>query len=160
MKGLVGLIVAVLGIFLAAVLQQALAPHLGFGPMKPDFFLVFLGVSCLFSNRRSGMLIGFFCGIVYGALAGVNLQHFAITRTVAGFVAAWTNDLSFQPSVLVAFLITASLTLFAQLMLMFLAAPGPIGPFLGDTIAGAVYNGVVAMPVYLLLKRFLDPPSL
>jgi len=36
---------------------------------------------------------------------------------------------------------------------------GAILPFLLATIGSAVYNGVLAMPLYALLKKVSDPPN-
>jgi hypothetical protein len=52
-----------------------------------------------------------------------------------------------------------AVTILAQLMLMFVAPPAQLMPFLRDTIGTAIFDGVIAMPFYLLLKRLLGAPS-
>lgn len=153
-----GLVVlSVLGIWLSAILQQSLAPYIAIGGVQPDFLLVLLGTASLFMNRGPASGFGFGCGFVEGAIAGVNLTHYGISRSIAGFVASWSRAIGFELNVLVAVVTAALTTLVAGLVYMFGAAPHGVGRFLGDTIGSAVYDGVLAIPVYLLLKRVVNP---
>ena len=93
-----------------------------------------------------------------GALAGANLTHYVISRCIAGFVASWSRRLRFEMTPITVAISVAAVTVVAQIALMFIAAPTGIFGFLGDTIGSAMYNGVIAIPVYALLKRVLNPP--
>ncbi len=158
MKQAKSILVTVICLWMAGGCQQSLAPHMAIYRAWPDFLLVNVACLSLFTTRAGGTLLGFAGGVIHGALAGVNLAAYAITRTLAGFMVGWLNSLEFDANVFVAFMATAGASLFAQLVLMFVAPPEAILPFLGATIASAMYNGVIAMPVYALLKRILDPP--
>jgi hypothetical protein len=157
MKGLKGGAVCAVTLFVAAVLQQALAYRLSLLGAEPNFMLVALAVLGMFANRTGGMTLGFADGLIVGALSGANLQHYVASRTVTGLMLGWTSNNELPRSTPAAGLVAAAATLFAQLILMFLAPPHSIGAFLADTIRGAVYNGVLAIPVYALLKKFLAP---
>lgn len=89
-------------------------------------------------------------------MAGANLAHYAVSRTVAGFAGASSRAIGFEINIAVVGVTAALMTLVAQTVFMFLAAPKGIAAFLGDTIGSAVYNGVLAIPTYLLLRRVLS----
>lgn len=160
MKGFKGFIVAAVGLYVAGALQQALSPRMSIFGVEPEFMLIFLSCACLFMRRSGGTVLGFFTGVVQGALVGVNLMHFVISRTVTGFLAGWSSDWGYQPNSFVAAFVTAVLTIFSQLLLMFLAPPAGIARYLADTMGTAVYNGVLAVPVYALLRRILVSPGI
>jgi rod shape-determining protein MreD len=139
--------------------QRAVSPYIAIGGVAPDFLLVVIGCLALFGTRRSGSIIGFLAGVIEGALAGANLAAYAVSRTIAGFVSGWFSALEFEAGAIVASFVVFAITLLSQLLLMFVAPPGQIGGFLLATIGSAVYNGVLAMPLYALLRRVLDPPA-
>ena len=124
-------------LYLAAVLQQAAAPRWSIFGATPD---------------------GFFFGLVQGCLPTANVTHYVVSRTLAGYGIAKANSLRLNPSLGLAFGTAAVATIVAQVIWMFIAAPPDIGGFLGDTIVSAMYNGVLAMPLYALLKRILGSP--
>jgi len=150
--------VAIVGPYIAAAFQQGLAPRFTFVGIVPDFLLVFVAVFALFSSRPAATANGFFAGLLEGALAGVNLTHYVLSRTLAGFFGGAASAFNFQPNMGVAALMAAALTAISQVLLFFLAPPSGIGRFLGDTIGAAMYNGVLAIPVYALLRRILVTP--
>ena len=157
MKGLKGGAICALTLLVAAVLQQSLAYRLSVFGARPDFMLIALAVLGMFTNRPGGIALGFFDGLIVGAVANANMQHYVASRTLTGLLLGWTSSVELPRSVPAAGLVAAAVTLFAQLTLMFLAPPHSIAAFLADTIRGAVYNGVLAIPVYALLKKFLAP---
>lgn len=148
---------AVFLIWVAGGLQQTLSPRIEFLTGQPDFLLVMLSSLGLFCNRRGGSVLGFAIGLIHGGLAGADLSAYTVTRTVVGFLLGWFNELELESNWVLAFLVTAGITVLAQLMLMFGVHRGPLTPFLTGTLISAVYNGVLAIPVYALLKRILGP---
>lgn len=159
MKGPQLALLAVFIIWIAGGCQQTLAPAIRFGSVGPDFIIISIGCLSLFSNRRAGTIIGFCGGLLQGALAGTHMAAYAISRAISGFVAGWFTTLEFESGVFVAFLVVAVSTVVAQLLLMFMAPPSQISAFILATIGSAVYNGVLAIPLYALLRRVVDPPS-
>jgi hypothetical protein len=157
MRSLKGGLTCALTLFIAAVLQQTLAERFSILGARPDFMLTALAVLGMFANRSGGMALGFFDGLLMGAVANANMQHYVASRTVTGLILGWTSNAEMPRSVPASGLIAAAVTVFAQLTLMFLAPPHSISTFLADTIRSAVYNGVLAIPVYALLKKFLAP---
>lgn len=147
----------VFGIWLAAILQISVAPRLALHGFHPDFLLVVLTPISLVTSRPSAAAAGFCCGLVQGALAGANLTHYAATRAIAGFAGSWSRAIGFELNIPFVAATAFLMTLLSQILWMFLAAPQGVATFLGDTIGAAVYNGLLAIPAYLLLKRILKP---
>lgn len=159
MRGPAYAFIAALILWMSGGCQRSVAPYVSIGGVAPDFLLIAIGCLALFGTRRSGAIVGFAAGVIEGALAGANLAAYAVSRTIAGFVSGWFSSLEFEASAVVASFVVFAITLFAQLLLMFVAPPGQIMSFLLATIGSAVYNGVLAMPLYALLRRVLDPPA-
>lgn len=152
-------IVAAVSIWIAAALQQTISYRISIGNARPDFFLIVLAPLALWTNRKGGTILGFCCGVVHGAIAGANLTAYAVSRAFGGFVVSWSRQIGFETNTFVVAINAFALTVFSQLVLMFLAAPAGVLSFLGDTIGSALYNGVLAIPVYLLLRRILNPTA-
>ena len=150
------MLVAGVLLWLGAALQGAIAPRMGIFIARPDFLLIFLSVMCLHCTTAGATVLGFFAGLMMGAPAGANLGAYIISRSVAGFVDGWIGVIGFQPNLFWAAVNTAIVTVVAQLLLMFLAPQQGITAFLAATIASAVYNGVLAIPTYALLRRILS----
>jgi rod shape-determining protein MreD len=150
---------AVFCLWVAAGCQQTVAPKVAIAGTTPDLMLVVVGCLALFGNRMSGAFLGFGAGVLQGALAGANLGAYAVSRTISGFLAGWFTALEFESNAAVAFFSVAIATLLGQLLLMFGAPPSQIPGFLLATIGAAMYNGVLAMPLFVLLKRVIDPVS-
>lgn len=124
-----------------------------------DLPLVLIMVASLGLPRAGTGLLGFLLGALHGALAGANLMGYAVSRSVAGFGASSLIGAGLQPSLATAAGLTAVGTLFSQLLFLFLCPPGSIPKFLGDTMGMAMYNGVLAVPIYALLRKVVSPPG-
>jgi len=146
-------------LWVGGVLQSGLALHCTIFGATPDFLLAILAPMCLLSSSSRAPAYGFAAGLIQGALSGANLTHYVVSRTIAAYAVARLGKTDLQFSVPLAGLASAGMTLFAHLLLMFTAPPQIIPSFIGDTIGTAVYNGVIAMPVYAFLRRFADPRS-
>ena len=157
MKGWKGLLIAAFCIWVAAALQESVAWKLAIFGARPEFLLVVLATLCMFTNRLGGTLLGFFTGFAFGAIAGANLTWYVVSRSIAGFLDGWSGGLGLQGNIPLAGLNAFFVTIFAELLLMFFIAPKGIASFVAATIGSAIYNGVLAMPMYMLLRRVLGP---
>jgi hypothetical protein len=160
MKALGGFLGIALGLWIAGGLQQALSGRMGIWSAHPDFFLVALASGALFASRAQAALLGFFCGLLHGALAGANLSHYVVSRTVAGFLGGWIRSTSLETNAWLAFGMGFLVTVASRLLFMFLAPPPQLLPFLQATILAAAYNGLLVLPVYLLFRKFAPPRGL
>jgi rod shape-determining protein MreD len=151
--------VALLCLWMAGGCQETIAPKLAILDAVPDFLLVTVACLGLLSARYASTLVGFFAGLIHGALAGANLTAYAISRTVSGFLVGWFNSFELEANVLVAFATTFVTTLVSQIIFMFITGPSAVMAYLLATIATAIYNGVIAVPIYFLLQRVIAPPQ-
>lgn len=158
MKGAKGWAIAVILLWLAGGCQQSIAYQLAIAGATPDYMLVVVVTFALFSDRRTGAFIGFGAGLIQGAVAGGHLATYTVTRTILGFLVGWLTGLEFEGNVAVAFVVTALSTCVAQIAFLLMSPRGAILPFLLATIGSAMYNGVLAMPLYALLKRVSGSP--
>ncbi len=149
--------VVALVLWICAVLQFGLARYLAVFGAEPDFLMVAVVTISLCLPRAPGAATGFVAGVIQGALVGASLAHYAISRIIAGFVSAWSRGLRFELTAAAVGLTAVSVTIFSGLIFLFTAAPPGIVGYMGDTIGTAMYNGVLAMPLYALLKRVLHP---
>jgi rod shape-determining protein MreD len=143
-------------LYIAAAAQQSLARWTILGG-RFDFMLVVLAVLCLFTNRRGGAILGFFDAWIYASIDGANMWQYVLTRTLGGFLISWVAEGGIEHSYFAAALSGFVAVPLCQMILLFLAPPPQIAAFLGDTIRTAVYNGVLAMPIYAAANRILGP---
>ena len=158
MKGVKGWVIAVLLIWVAGAFQLAVAFQISFAGVGPDFPLIVISTVGLFASRRNGSGLGFIGGAIHGAVAGGHMAAYTITRTLVGFLVGAFAGMEFEGNGSVAFIVTAAATVFTQISFLLLAPRGAILPSLLATIGSAMYNGVLAIPLYALLKRVLDSP--
>lgn len=145
-------------VWLAAGLQLIATRMAVFGAV-PDFVLVAVIVLSLFGTRSVDTGIGFVGGLFQGAMAGANLAGYVVSRTVTAFLVGWLGRAQLNASYWLAALVAVFGTMVAQILLLFVAPTPAIGSFLLATIGTAIYNGVLAMPVFALLRRVLDTPT-
>ena len=159
MKGAKGWIIAIILLWVAGSGQQSVAYQLALIGSSPDYILVVVVTFALFTNRRNGAAFGFLGGMVQGAISGGHMANYTVTRTILGFCVGWLTGLEFEGNMAVAFVVTAMATGVTQIAFLLFNPRGAILPFLLATIGSAVYNGVLAMPLYALLKKVSDPPN-
>ena len=147
------------GVWFLAALQESVAPRIAIGAGVPDFLIAFITVASLYCTPMGSAWLGFASGATFGALAGANLTGYAISRMFGGLAATGFNNLGFKPSPVMMMANAAATTTISQILLFFLAPPPDIGRFLAATIISAMYNGVLAMPLYALLNRIQPVPT-
>ncbi|MEQ1823954.1 MAG: rod shape-determining protein MreD [Fimbriimonadaceae bacterium] len=142
-------------VWLLGVLDFGVAPHMALLGVRPDFLLVGTIAFSQIFPRPGSAGIGFLCGLVRGAIVGANLTHYVLSRTLTGFIGSWFRSSQRGQSALQMFITVVIGTFFAHLVFLMTAAPSNVATFLTDTIIAAIYNGVIAMPMYVLLSKFL-----
>ena len=153
-----GWTIAILLLWIAGAFQQAVAFQISLGGVGPDFLLVVVVCAGLFASRRNGAILGFLAGVIHGAIAGGHIAAYVVTRTLVGFVVGWFTGMEFEGNMAVGFIVTAAATLATQLTFLLLNPRGAILASVLATIGSAMYNGVLAMPLYALLNKVLDSP--
>ena len=145
--------IAAVGLWLCAAMEGSLAHRLSIGGLRPDFLLIFTATYAVLLSRSGASALGCVAGFLQSAVLMTNLAHYAISRTVAGFLASWSRDLEYEPRPVVVGLIVIADSLIAQFLLVLMPPPREyVAPVL-DTIGSALYNGVLAMPLFALLNK-------
>lgn len=140
-------------LYLAAVAQVGLAPHLAVLGFAPDFLLIAMTCLALMLGGGAALTSGFFAGLLQGALSGANLSSYVISRTIASWPLAGlrSSEVHVGPGFAGAACFAA--TIGAQLLLMFIAPPPTLWGFVLSTLGAGVYNGLLAIPIYAILAR-------
>ncbi len=145
-------------LFVALIMQQALPDRISILGARPDFILIVTLSLALLTRSPASIVIGFWGGLLHGAMVGANLGQFVVTRMLTAYAASRLNDFDIEIGVVLGSIFIGIGTIAAQLVMMFLAPPRSLGGFLGDTIAMAMYNAVLAVPIYAILRRILREP--
>lgn len=146
-------VLAALLLLAAAVLQVTQVPRVSVLGAAPDI-LVVTGL-CLAARSRpaGGATAGFFSGLLVGSLSGATTTAYCVSRTLAGFgVSSLAGE---RPSTRAIVLLVVLASLFANLVLFFVAPKPDVLGSLGATILSAAYNGVVAWPVSIMVQKLL-----
>jgi cell shape-determining protein MreD len=142
-------------LWIVGAFQQTLAPKFALGEYQPDFILAFIAPSCLLLSPVAATLLGFFAGMLHGALAGANIAHYVISRTLVCFFLPFAQKLEIEMPPTLAGLLCACAVLTAKLLMIFLAPPTGIMPHLVHAVGDSLYTGVLSAFVYLFMQKVL-----
>lgn len=142
------------GVFvLGAALHTALGARWSIGPASPDFLLLFAVMLSLGQSGESAAVTGFLAGVFHSSAMSDKMLALTISRMFACLIAPRIFGL-FSGSNAAAIAVTAAgATLIAGIGFLFLGVRDNILGHLTDTIASAIYNGVIAIPVYGIYRR-------
>lgn len=155
MKQPIPALAAFLLILLAVLLDATLTARFSLLGGHPDVILIVIGSFGLISRPAAGAVMGFLSGLLYGGLAGVSMSHYILSLTLVGYLFGIGS--SWEPSGRSAAILVALGTIVFRLVLMFTSPQSEIGSLIQATIFSALYNGVLAWPVYALLRRMFRP---
>ncbi len=149
-------------LLIAACLQGAFADAMQIGGAKPDLLLATALTGALFCDANGAAALGFFAGLLLACLAAPPHGGFGsliVSRTLVAFGVGWLEERIFRDSALFALALVAAGTALAE-GLFFLFAPQSAllhwARALGST---TLYNAILAIPLYLLIRRLLGPHS-
>ncbi len=146
-------VVVVLLFWIAAAFSHSLSNKMGIGLVEPDFLLILAVVLSTLHDPRSGAFFGFVAGAIDGAIVGADMTAMTVTRTVAGFLSGYIGNLDFEVRPVYTALVAAGATILCHVLFAFSAPPPHVGVYARDTIFSALYNGVLAMPLYAAVQR-------
>lgn len=147
-------VAALFALWVAAVLDQGLAPRLALLGGSPQFLMLAACLVAMFAEPRAAILFAFGAGVVRGAIAGANLPHYVIAIEAATISMLFLRLVVSQEG-LPARSGTVGLSLLAgNIALLLVAPPLAMLPSAGATIGSALYGCVFALPFYALLRRF------
>lgn len=137
----------------AALLEAGLAGHLAVFGSRPSFLLV-LALSFGLSVRPgSAAVVACATGILTGGLSGASMAAFTVGRTIVCFFFGFLERVEINVSLPLGAALVAVGTCLDAGFTMLISPPADLGGFVRATIGSAVYNGVLAFPVYGLVRR-------
>ncbi len=155
MRQPIPIIAAMFALLIATVLQQGiLNRYLIFGS-QVELPLVVVMSFALISRPAAAGAFGLLSGILTGGLSGVTLTYYALSRVIGGYLLGTRTET--EPDYRMGAIWVAIGTLVSKIIMILLAPPPAVMPALGATILSAVYNGVVALPVFALIQRLFRP---
>lgn len=155
MKQPVPIITAILLLLFATVIQQGILNRYLILGAQVELTLVVVLSFALISRPAAGGALGLLSGILTGGLSGASLTYYALSRVVGGYFLGTRSDS--EPDYRAGAAWIAVGTLICRLIMILLAPPPAVLPALGATILTAVYNGVVALPVFAVVQRLFRP---
>ncbi len=142
-------------LWLAAILQGRVAHEVSIRGAQPDLPLVVLSGSAILVGSMRGSLLGFWAGLLAAVSLPAAYGSVFAGRIVAGALAGSLGSSLIRSNLLVPPLVTLAANLLAEIVSA-LIAPGPAlhhsRRWLVQTGGEVLYNTVLALPVYLLLR--------
>ncbi|MBX3112455.1 MAG: hypothetical protein KF857_10640 [Fimbriimonadaceae bacterium] len=140
-------------LFVAAVLEAGLARHLAIYDARPSFLLV-LALSYGLSVRPGrAAVVACVSGVLTGGLSGASMAAFTVGRTLVCFFLGFLERVEIKVALPLGAALVAVGTCVDAGFTMLISPPSDIGGFMRATIGSAVYNGVLAFPIYGLVRR-------
>lgn len=92
-------------------------------------------------------------GVLQGGLSGASLTAFTLGRTVVSFFFGFLERVEINVNLPLGAGLVALATGLDGALTALISPPSDLGGFVRATIGSALYNGVLALPVYGLVRR-------
>lgn len=147
-------------LFVAAILQVAVAPNIAMGGAVPNFMLLVVVTLALTQGPTAGASAGFAAGLVFDLLSVGPVGPAALVMTVIGYLAGSLSANMFAEGWRLPTTVVLVASISAELaygaVLAVLGAGEPFwSTFVAVMLPTAVYNGVLALLAYPFLARLL-----
>ena len=143
----------------AFVFHAAYDGRLAFGSAQPSLSLTVLLTSALFVNAETGAWLGFLAGVLEASYSPRFVGSYIVTRTLAGFLVGMLEERIFRDSVFVAIATVFIGTIGVDTVFFAFAPQRQALIWFKLSILQAVYNAVLAIFVYAILKRWVVHPT-
>ncbi len=159
------LIVSLLALLFAAVFQTALANEMGVFGATPHFFIL-VPLSLALALPAKGVIwAAFGAAILQGALLGSDYGPLVFSLCIAAYLVHRVLGVGIEVGAILGAVAVVAGTLVALVLLLLVNPGATLGPttsvvgYLQMSLATAVYNGVLAVPLLALLRRTLKVKS-
>ena len=145
-------------VLLSLILQTTVFRVLDFGGVVPNLLIIFTASTGFIRGDKSGLVVGFFCGILVDIFFGTYLGFFALIYMYLGFIVGKLHPIFFSQNMsipIVIITITDFLFGFICYVLMFLfRTKFDIGYYMMNIIIPEmVYTALIAILYYPLILR-------
>ena len=151
-------------VILSFILQTTLFRVLDFGGIAPNLLLIFTASTAFIKGDRSGLLVGFFCGLLVDIFFGTYIGFYALIYMYIGFLVGKLHVIFFTQNIAIPILIISLADFifgFVCYVLMFLfRTKFDIGYYMSSIIIPElVYTAVIAIfyyPFILWVNNAID----
>jgi len=147
---------AAIVLWVGAILQVALPGRMQAMQAQPDFILIASASLGLLLWPTQAMVTGFFGGLLHGLLAGANLTQYVVSRMIGTYASSRAHELGFEMGPVFGGIVVALSSGVTDIAYLFFAPPASIPAYLQTSLASALYNGLLAVPVVASLQRILQ----
>ncbi|CEK19736.1 hypothetical protein CWRG_02601 [Chthonomonas calidirosea] len=143
---------------MAAIFQFAWAGRIAIEDATPQLPLLLTTLGATFCTANEGAVLGFINGFLFASISpliGGGLGGLIMGSTLVGFGIGWLGERVFRGSTFLAPFFAAAGTLVAALIYLVAAPPPILLHWLLVTGKTTLYNMVLAIPLYPLLRWLL-----
>lgn len=145
-----------ISLFVALILQATFADKIKIVGVKPDLTLVVALTGAMFCEANGSSLLGFVAGLLHASFAtpaGGGVGAIIVSRTLICFGIGLLGEHLYRDSLRVACIAVAAATFLTE-VIFYVIAPQPIvSVWFRHAVGTAVYNALLAIPLYLFLRR-------
>lgn len=145
----------VIALFVGFAFQVAFSHTLRIRDIAPHIALTTLLVECLFVGPNTGAVLGFALGLLEGSYASRYLGSFLVTRSLAGFAVGAMEERVFRDNPVVAIATVLIGSVLVEGCFFLFVPQTPVLPWARYTLYQVLYNAVLALPLYFLLRHLL-----
>ncbi len=153
-------LILTLALFLASLAQCAWADAMRFHGGKPDFLVLTALLGAMFCGINESAAMGFGAGLIMACLAappGAGFGSLIVSRTLVAFGIGWLEERIFRDNALIALAIASCGTLLAEGVFFIFSPQHQISHWARGVGITTLYNTLLALPIYFLLRRCLGP---
>jgi len=154
-----GFFVSLITLWLGAILQLSIADRIVILGARPDILLTCGLCLGLYLSGYGAVTVGFFSGVIQASLFGTALAPLVFSRMMANFLMARIDSLEIEIGPVLGMVVVAVASIIYSIFYLFAAPPPAIGSYLATSIASALYNCVLALPILAVLRRLLSVKS-
>lgn len=152
-------IAAVVGAFVAFLLQVFLAPHIAIAGIVPNFMAAYCLAIAVARGRLAGLLLPFVVGLVFDLLSGGPVGAMAFSLTAVSAFGSWlvrraNNDTSFMGALVLALSVLVLEVIFGLFYLLFGYSAGFFEALAYRMLPCFLYDFLIALAVFMVGLRF------
>jgi rod shape-determining protein MreD len=126
--------------------------------IKPNLFIILIVSIALLRGNVEGAAVGFFTGLVQDLISGRAIGLYALLGLYIGFIMGSVNKRLYRENILISIFFTFIATIFYELVVFLtILLSGINADFIKALttiiLPEAIYNGVMAIPIFILSIR-------
>ena len=150
------IVIGVAFLFLATIAQASYAARIALGFARPDLILIAIVCCGVLTSSTLGLAAGLCGGILTASMTGIDYGTFIASRIAAGWIGAAIPCALHGDSLVTPLAATAAATVAAQII-CFAMAPGSLRYWALTSIGELIYNIVLVLPIFIVLRALITP---